>query len=358
MTCKQPECDIPEIPWDLVDEARRRTRLACERKDLDLSEPALSISWDRPEEPAEGRSSMSGCILGNQKRMIADPHYDLHWQVVWIRRQVEHLIAGRELGTPLANHFSLHLLHFGTGPLASAFGSRMIVRDQEQPSYEPAVHTPEEALKLRKPDLRTVGILPDILDRIAFYNEATEGRIPMTFCDTASPWSIGTQIWHYEDMLEATHSAPEAVHAFLDMLTDCIIEWHDIQKARVGRWTMSNVCIPDSWIPNGFLMGDDCMFSVSPETFESFFLPYNNRLSRAFGGVFYHCCLRHDFQFKGMAKTEGFLGMDGDLENNDEDAIISILDERGVWFRRMGLNQMAFVRRLQGRVGCLLNRSG
>ena len=64
--------------------------------------------------------------------------------------------------------------------------------------------------------------------------------MPVTFCDTASPWSVGTQLWHYEDMLEATYSAPEAVHYFLDLLTECIIEWHDIEKARIGRWTMAN----------------------------------------------------------------------------------------------------------------------
>ena len=350
--------DIPEIRWELVDEARRRTRLACERRDLDLKEPALSIGWDRPGEPVDGKSSMSFLILGDQKRMIEDPSYDLKWQLVWIRRQLEHLDAGQDVGMPLANHFTLHLLHYGTGPLATAFGGKLIVRDQEQPFIEPAIHTPQEAMKLRKPDLRKDGILPAILDRIAFYNDATQGRLPVTFCDTASPWTIGTQIWHYEDMLEATYSAPEAVHYFLDMLTDCIIEWHDIQKARLGRWTMANSCVPDCWLPRGILMGDDCMVAVSPRTFEDFFLPYNNRISRAFGGLCYHCCLKHDFQFAGMARTEGFLGMDGDLDCNDREKIFSTLDGRGVWLRRLDQNQMEFIRRLKGHVGCLLHVGG
>jgi hypothetical protein len=271
---------------------------------------------------------------------------------------LEHLEAGRELGVPLANHFCLHLLHYGTGPLATAFGAKMIVRDQEQPFFEPAIHTPQEAMKLRKPDLRKDGIMPAILDRIAFYNEATGGRIPMTYCDTASPWTISTQIWHYEDMLEAIYSAPEAVHHFLNMVTDCIIEWHDIQKARMGRWTMSNVCVPDSWLSSGFAMGDDTMVSVSPETFEAFFLPYNNRISRAFGGLVYHCCLKHDFQFNRMAKTVGFMGMDGDLECNDFEKLFSTLDGRGVWFRRLAQSQMEVIRRFKGHVGCFLQASG
>jgi hypothetical protein len=355
---KRTTFDMPDIPWELVDEARRRTRLVCERRDLDLREPALSISWDRPQEPVEGRSSMSGYMLGNQKKMLADPAYDLRWQLVWIRRQIEHLRAGEEVGLPLANHFCLHMLHFGTGPLATAFGATMIVRDQEQPSFEPAIHAPEEALRLRKPDLRRAGILPEILKRIDFYNEATGGKIPMTYCDTASAWSIGTQLWHYEDMLEATVTAPEAVHHFLELITDCIIEWHDIQKARMGRWTFGNSCVPDLWFPRGTIMGDDCMVTVSPETFRTFFLPYNNRISRAFGGLFYHCCMRHDFQFAEMAKTEGFLGMDADVPYNNVDKIISTLDGRGVFVRKLDISQLPLIRRMKGRVGCCLHASG
>ena len=100
--------------------------------------------------------------------MIEDPSYDLHWQLTWVRRQVEHLSAGRELGVPVANHLGLHLLHFGTGPLTTAFGARIHPPWPEQPFYEPAVHTPREAMNLRKPDLRQAGVLPDILERIAF----------------------------------------------------------------------------------------------------------------------------------------------------------------------------------------------
>ncbi len=127
---KNTKVEIPEIPWELVDEARRVTRLACERRDLNLKEPAISLSWDRPNQQIDGKSSMSGAILGNPKRMIEDPSYDLHWQLTWVRRQVEHLSAGRELGVPVANHLGLHLLHFGTGPLTTAFGARMILRGQ------------------------------------------------------------------------------------------------------------------------------------------------------------------------------------------------------------------------------------
>ena len=105
-------------------------------------------------------------------------------------------------------------------------------------------------------------------------------------------------------------------------------------------------------------MGDDCMVAVSPAMFETFFLPYNNRISRAFGGVCYHCCLKNDFQFGGMAKTEGFLGADGDPEWNDLEKLVSMLDGRGFFIRKLGPGQMEIIRRFKGRVGCLLQASG
>lgn len=360
--------EIPEIPWELVSEARLRTRSVWERSDLDLRQPALFIGWDRPDEQHEGASSMAWFCQSRVSRMIEDPEADLAAQLPGINRWIEQLQAGEDVGIPVSNAYGLHLLHFGTGPLATAFGAKIIVRDDEQPFFEPAVHTPEEVFRLTKPDLRRDGICPVILDRIDYFNEATGGRIPMNVCDTAGPMSIATQIWHYEDMLEAVHTAPEAVHYLLDLVTECLIEWNDIQTSRMECWSESNTTVPSTWTPDAYYLGDDCMVSVSPRVWEEFFLPYNNRISRAYGGVIYHCCMNHDFQFESMAKTEGFVGMDADPAWNDFDKIVGTLDGRGVWARSIGdvptdsdselPLDIDKIRRLKGRIGVFLGVSG
>jgi hypothetical protein len=264
------------------------------------------------------------------------------------------------VGIALANTPALDLIHFGTGPLATAFGARLILREEEQPAFEPAVHTAEEVMKLRKPDLHRDGILPRIIERIQYYNEVTRGKVIMSPSDTAGPWSIATSIWHYEDMLEAIHTAPHAVHHLLDLVTECIIEWHDIQEAYIGRWGRTHTSFSWPFFPRGIGIGDDVMVAVSPATWEEFFLPYNNRLSREYGTLItYHCCMRYDTHFDSLVKTDGFAGFDPALGHNDFNRIESVLARaRGIWMQFLGPDDWDLIDRLRGKVGMVFAVNG
>jgi len=193
--------------------------------------------------------------------------------------------------------------------------------------------------------------------------------VPQTPCDTAGPWSIATQIWHYEDMLEAICTAPEAVHYLLDLVTDCIIEFYNIQETRIARWSGAHVSFPWPWYPKGIGLGDDCMVTVSPALWEEFFLPYNNRLAREYGGAFYHCCMTYDNHLMSLTKTEGFMGFDAVPTYNRIEKIDEALAGRGAWTwtvggRHMGVGpaQMArtleYIQRFRGRVGLFLGTDG
>ena len=363
---------IPDIPWHLIDEAKRKIRKVWALEDLDLRDPALLVNWERL---LDARSELNATAA----QRIADPELDVRCQFeINVRRQIESLEAGEEIGTGAVNMPGLNMVHFGTGPLATAFGATWVVRDHDQPFFKPAVHTPEEALRLVKPDLRHGGILPLILERIDYYNEATQGRIPITPCDTAGPWSIATQIWHYEDMLEAIHTAPEAVRYLLDLVTDCIIEFYNIQETRIGRWSGTHVSFPWPWYPRGIGIGDDCMVCVSPATWEEFFLPYNNRLSREYGGLFYHCCLCYENHLSSLAKTENFMGFDADPKYNSIVKIEAALTGRGVLTTPIGLglpggitgsgfveanpetleDALSYIHRLRGKAGLFLGIQG
>jgi hypothetical protein len=365
-----PHREVPKIPWELVDECKRKMRKVWDLQDLNLHDPALAIDWARPAGPTQSRASMGGLYKAPIAQMIRDPEVDVCAQLQSVREEIEHLEAGAEIGLGLVNFPSMHMIHFGTGPLATAFGSRMVVREDEQPFFEPAVHSPAEVLGLRKPNLRRDGICPLILERTDYYNEATAGQVPLEVCDTAGPWSIATQIWHYEDMLQAIVTAPEAVHYLLDLVTDCMIEWTDIQISRMARWCTSYATLPWPWHPRGFYMGDDTMVAVSPKTWEAFFLPYNNRISRAFGGAIYHCCMRYDFQFPSLIRTEGFMGLDASPSYNDIAKVEAALSKRGVWARRIGdlptdehgktgrRDDREIIRQLRGKVGLILGVHG
>jgi len=223
-----------------------------------------------------------------------------------------------------------------------------------------------------KPNLYKDGILPLILDRIEYFNEATQGKIPITPCDTAGPWSIATQIWHYEDMLEAIHTDPDVVHSFLDMVTDCIIEWYTIQIAKIRNWSGSYISYAWPWYPRGIFIGDDCMVCVSPAMWEEFFLPYNNRLAKEYGGIVYHCCMCYENHLMSLAtKSYNFMGFDADPKFNNIDKIeAGLVAGKGVWSRVIGMpfqdipadqaveDAIGYIRQLKGKVGLFLGVHG
>jgi hypothetical protein len=351
-----PKYDVPNIPYELVAESKRKARKVWNREDLDLKDPCLGLCWDRPPE-----QNIPG-VTGADR--IRDPELDVRCQLEDIRRTIEHMEAGPAAGIPSVSHPGFNLIHYGTGPLATAFGAKWIVREDDQPFFEPAIHTPQEARAMRKPNLHKDGILPLVLDRIAYYNEATQGKVPLTPCDTAGPWSIATQIWHYEDILEAIQTDPDAVHSFLDLVTDCIIEWYTIQETKIWNWSGSHSSGSWPWCPRGAGIGDDCMVCVSPAMWEEFFLPYNDRLAREYGGICYHCCMCHENHLMTLTKSNHFMGFDADPKfNNFEKIEAALVAGKGVWSRVLGMpfhdisadqaleDTIGYIRRLKGKVG-------
>ncbi|MCL2665972.1 MAG: hypothetical protein FWE82_10190, partial [Defluviitaleaceae bacterium] len=127
--------DIPEIPHELVVKAKLIQRDVWEHKDLNLNNPAVTLTWDNADYGAGG-------FYNEPKRMVEDAEYDLEVQLRGIRRKIEMLEAG---STGPGSFPTLNLIHFGTGPIATAFGAEMVMQKNIQPHFKPAFHTAEEA---------------------------------------------------------------------------------------------------------------------------------------------------------------------------------------------------------------------
>ena len=345
--------NIPKTPWELVARQRNIVRRLWNRE-YDLTNPVMCIDWPYQFDSPIGRIEDFE-FFTEAVRRVNDPEFDVLCQLESVRHQIECLEASAEVGHVLANVPAFDLIHFGTGPLATAFGARMILREGLQPAFEPAVHTPEEVMRLEKPDLFRDGICPQILDRIQYYNKATRGEVVLSPCDTAGPWSIATSIWHYEEMLEAIQTAPEAVHYLLDLVTESMIEWYNIQETFIGRWGRSHSSFSFPFFPRGIGIGDDCLVTVSPAMWEEFFMPYNNRLSREYGRMItYHCCMRYDRHLESIARTDGFIGFDAHPGHNDFARIAATLEShRAIWMYQCGPGDMDYIRQLAGKVGML-----
>jgi len=286
--------------------------------------------------------------------MVEDAEYDLEVQLRQIRRKIEMLEAG---STGPGSFPTLNLIHFGTGPVATAFGAEMVMQTGIQPHFKPAVHEAEEVLKIEKPDLRRGGRLGAILDRIEFFNEATQGKIPIAISDNAGPWNIATSIWHYEDMLEGIYANPEAVHHLLKLTTEAIIEVDEtqIETAR-NAWGIIGDTMAGGWLPRGCGVADDVMVAMSTPMWKEFSLPYNTLLSNKYGGIVYHCCMKHDRHLKAMSETPNFMGFDADPEHNSHDIIEGALTGKGVWNRC--ISDWNLAKRFKGKCGLFLSAHG
>lgn len=133
--------DIPQTPWELIARQRNIVRRLWNRE-YDLANPVISIGWPYEFDSAIGTIKDFG-FFTEPFRRVEDPEFDVFCQLESVRHQIECLEASTEVGHVLANVPAFDLIHFGTGPLATAFGSRMILREDLQPAFEPAVHSPE-----------------------------------------------------------------------------------------------------------------------------------------------------------------------------------------------------------------------
>ena len=339
--------DIPEIPHELVVKAKLQQYKVWDRQNWDQNDPCVTLTWDDPDYGKDG-------FVPEPKRMVEDPEYDLEVQIQNIRHKIKMLEAG---STGPFCFPTLNLIHFGTGPVATAFGAEMIMQTGIQPHFEPAVHEAEDVLKIEKPDLRRGGWLGAILDRIEFFNEATQGKIPIAISDNAGPWSIATSVWHYEDMLEGIYTNPEAVHHLLKLATEAIIEVDEIQiETARNAWGIIGDTLAGAWLPRGCGVGDDVMVTVSTPMWKEFFLPYNAQLSRKYGGITYHCCMKHDWHLKAMSETPEFMGFDADPQYNNHDIIEDALTGKGVWNRCVTDWELA--KKFKGKFGFFLGAHG
>ena len=82
---------------------------------------------------------------------------------------------------------------------------------------------------------------------------------------------------------------------------------------------------------DGISISDDEAILLSPELYEGFGLPYLNRISEAFGGIYYHCCGDFGFLLDHILEIKGLRAINGHLSPKElkPESIEKILD-RGV----------------------------
>jgi Uroporphyrinogen decarboxylase (URO-D) len=230
----------------------------------------------------------------------------------------------------------------GVIAVPSAFGSEVVWWENDFPAVRPLIgDRPQLVRSLRRPKV-TDGQLGRILDTTRVFLERTEGRVPIRLGDIQGPIDNAALIFGHTDFLEALITAPGEVHALLDMITDLMIEFAAAQREIVRA--AGAEFVPSSfqpWLPDGeaISVANDVGVMLSPALHDEFSVPYLNRLSDTFGGVYIHSCGDWTHLFPSLENVRGLRGLEFGASEAPYDKILARFGGKTVLACRVGLHR-------------------
>ncbi|HEY4759821.1 MAG TPA: uroporphyrinogen decarboxylase family protein [Thermoguttaceae bacterium] len=150
----------------------------------------------------------------------------------------------------------------------SAFGSKCIWHENNFPSAGKMLHRYEDINYLTKPNCRSDGLLPFVVNRLRRCRdeiEASGHRI--RFAVSRGPLNIASYLLGHTELLIGVKIQPEETHKLLSLVTDFIIDWLVYQAE-----TFDSI--------KGIFILDDLIGFLGENDFEQFALPY---LKKIFG---------------------------------------------------------------------------
>jgi hypothetical protein len=230
----------------------------------------------------------------------------------------------------------------GVVAVPSAFGSEVVWWENDFPAVRPLIgDRPEKIRALARPKA-TDGELGRILEYSRVFVERTAGRMPVRLGDIQGPLDNAALIFGHTHFLEALLTAPREVHALLDMITDLMIEFAMAQRAVVlaaGAEFVPSAFQP--WLPDGMgiSVANDVGVMLSPELHDEFNVPYLDRLSDAFGGVYVHSCGDWTHLFASLEKVRGLRGLEFGASEAPYDKVLARFGGKTGLACRVGLHR-------------------
>ncbi len=230
----------------------------------------------------------------------------------------------------------------GVIAIPSAFGAETIWWENDFPAVKPllAGH-PERAWDLAAPGTRE-GELGRILDYTRFFIEKTGGRLPVRLGDIQGPIDNAALLLGHTTFLEALITHPREVHRVLDLVTDLMIRFAKAQRDLVRG--LGAEFVPSGfqpWIPDGggLSIANDVGVMLSPALHDEFSVPYLNRISEEFGGVYIHSCGDWTRLFPSLEKVRGLRGLEFGGSEAPYDKVLERFGGRTVLACRVGLHR-------------------
>lgn len=179
-------------------------------------------------------------------------------------------------------------------------------------SIEPVVRSAEESEKVFPGDPQSGDAKKGLEDFAQVKKLLGTEELYCTTIDFQGPLNTAALLWEQMDFMTSMYTEPDKVHCFLDRVTDHLIRVMKSYVENSGHRVCGNTW-PYIWLPDdiGICMTEDYMPLLSAEMYQEFGIPYVERISREFGGVFLHCCGEYSQQLEVLKNSDiNLLGLE------------------------------------------------
>ncbi|MGQ9616614.1 MAG: uroporphyrinogen decarboxylase family protein [Spirochaetota bacterium] len=202
----------------------------------------------------------------------------------------------------------------GVTILAEAFGCRVEVPENGDPWVrEPLIKgDPYDVYLLKKPAIDNE-VYRRVFETLRYFEEKSGGIIPVGATDPQGPLDVASLIWNNQDFLLACVLHKKEVHHLLELVTEAFIEFYSMQYEMLKNpaYPVHSFPLVDS--NDGISISDDEAVLLSPGLYEEFAVSYLNRISKKFGGLYYHCCGDYGFLLEKIISIDGLRAINGHL---------------------------------------------
>lgn len=244
-----------------------------------------------------------------------------------LEAQLAYLKACMETESDLA--FTYLEPWYGVGVYAAAYGCDYIFAGDEPPQTRPIFASVDDLQGIPKPHIKDCQVMNHVLDMIRYFKDQVGDYIDISLTDTQSTNDTASLILDPCELFVASISDMESIDPFLTQITELIEEFSERQMELIG----GNLALPGHIMLcdrklGGIAVSDDNMAFISPQAYDNSIFPYNERLSRHFGGISIHTCGNASANLKRMAQTPNLfmvdlaLGTAVDPMPNRQDAVI------------------------------------
>jgi uroporphyrinogen decarboxylase len=148
----------------------------------------------------------------------------------------------------------------------SAFGAKCTWHESQMPYADKIISDIQEVDKLRKPNPKTDGLLPFVINRLKHYQERIEKEgHSIKFAASRGPLNVATFLLGTTEFLMAVRTNPDETHRLLGIVTDFIVDWLELQAR-----TFPSI--------DGILILDDIVGFLGEQDFTQVAVPYLKRI--------------------------------------------------------------------------------